>query len=107
MKTKIQPNVYLIAIGRLPLPTKYELAGWKEDPTTDKQKKELDKYGIAYSTIRYKGQASMVLQVIYDRAKYNLATPKPIQLLLEKGYKGNRMQYLTVQGASRVIKGLL
>ena len=107
MKTKIQPNTFLIAIGMAPMPTKYDLFGWREEPATEKQKKELEKFGIAYSTIRYKGQASMVLQTIYKREADGLATPKQIQLLLEKGYKGNRLRYLTVIGASRIIKDLI
>lgn len=100
---KIQADVYLTACGHAPMPKKDQLVGWKADVITDKQKATLDKYGIAYARIKYKGQASMIISLIFKRDEGHLATPRQIQILLANGYAIGRIKRLTVKGASRII----
>ena len=100
---KIQADVYLTACGYPPMPRKWDFEGWRTDPITDKQKKTLDGYGIAYSRVKYKGQASMIISIISKRSAKTLATPKQIQVLLKQGYSMGRIKLLTVKGASKII----
>jgi len=100
---KIQPDTYLTTLGYAPLPKKYDMAGWMQDFATPKQKAELSKFNIAYTRVKYKGQASLLLSIIYRRANQGLATPKQIQVLLQNGYKSGHIRQLTVKGASKII----
>jgi len=77
--------------------------GWKCDPVTDKQKETLDRYGIAYARVKYKGQASMIISLILKRNEERMATPRQIQVLLKNGYSMGRIKLLTVRGASKII----
>lgn len=104
---KIQADVYLTTCGEAPLLKKWELKGWQADKITDKQKAMLEQYGIAYARVKYKGQASMLISLIIERNKCNLATPKQIQVLLQKGYAPSKIKKLTNRGASMVIARLL
>ena len=100
---KIQADVYLTTLGEPPLPNKWDLFGWRAESITQKQKSTLEEYGVAYSRVKYKGQASMLIQLIFNRAKNGLATPKQIQVLLKNGYTSARIAKLTKRGASRII----
>lgn len=100
---KIQADVYLTVLGYAPMPKKDELIGWRAQPISDKQKIMLDKYGIAYARVRYKGQASQIIEIITKRSKKNLATPKQIQVLLKNNYPQGRIKRLTIRGASKII----
>lgn len=100
---KIQADVYLTACGLPPMPKKYEMSGWKCDPITEKQKDTLEKYGIAYARVKYKGQASMIISLILKRNEDRLATPKQIQVLLKSGYSMGRIKLLSIRGASKII----
>jgi hypothetical protein len=100
---KIQPDTYLIACGLTPMLKKYEMFGWKTDPATGKQKETLSKYGIAYSRVKYKGQASLLIQTILKRNNDGLASPKQIQVLISHGYSMGRIKYLTMRGANKII----
>ena len=102
---KIQPDTYLTACGLAPMPKKTELNGWRNDDITEKQKATLDKYGIAYARIKYKGQASLIINIIFKREEENKATPKQIQILLKNGYSIGRIHLLTKRGASKIISG--
>ena len=104
---KINPNTYLVAIGFDALPKKMEMTGWKQDEITPKQKATLDKYGIQYAHIKYKGQASMLISILTKRANDNMATPKQIQMLLNHGYASGHIKRLTVKGAAKIISELL
>ena len=100
---KIQADVYLTTLGYAPMLQKLEMRGWRKDPVTAKQKETLDKYGIAYARVKYKGQASMLIDIIFERDSQRLATPKQIQLLLKCGYTSGKIKYLTRQGACKLI----
>ena len=104
---KIEPNTYLVALGFEPLPKKAEMTGWKTESVTDKQKALLEKYGVAYAHIYYKGQASMLISIITKRMNEHMATPKQIQMLLSKGYASGHIKRLTMKGASKIINELL
>jgi len=100
---KIQADVYLTTLGLPPMPKRNELSGWERDYVTDKQKYVLDKHGIAYARVKYKGQASKIIQVIYDRDSKGLPSPKQIQVLLKHGYEILEIQKMTRREASIVI----
>lgn len=100
---KIQADVYLTTLGYSPMLHKFEMDGWKRDPITEKQKELLEKYGIAYARVKYKGQASMIIDVIFERNQKKLATPKQIQVLLKHNYTMGKIKYLTKEGAGRII----
>lgn len=104
---KIQADVYLTACGYPPMPKKYEFSGWKTEPITNKQKTMLERYGVAYSRVKYKGQASMIIDLIFKRNEEGLATPKQIQVLLKNGYSFGKVKRLTVKGASKIISEFL
>jgi len=104
---KIQPDTYLTALGYAPMPKKMEMSGWKQEPITEKQKTQLEKYGVAYTRIKYKGQASLILGIIFKRGDQNMATPKQIQMLLQHGYASGHIKRLTLKGASKIISEML
>ena len=104
---KINPNTLLVALGYSPLPKKAEMTGWKQDLITDKQKALLEKYGVAYAQIKYKGQASMIISIVTKRMNEDMATPKQIQMLLSKGYASGHIKRLTKEGASKIIARLI
>lgn len=106
MKTKLSPETYMLACGALPLPSKKELVGWEGDRITDKQKSTLNKFDIAVTTIRYKGQASRVLGMITKRIDKKLSSPRQIQILLTKGYTFAELAPMTFKEASAILDKL-
>ncbi len=67
------------------MPTLSMLAGKYRDGVTDKQKSFLRTLGIGTSQIKYKGQASFVLEIALDRKNRGLATPGQMRALKEHG----------------------
>lgn len=106
MKTKLAAETYMLACGALPLPGKKELVGWETDKVTDKQKETLDKFDIAVTNIRYKGQASRVLGMITKRIDKKLSSPRQIQILLQKGYTFAELAPMTFAEASEILTRL-
>jgi hypothetical protein len=100
---KIEVGEYLIACGAKPLPKKYQLDGWRQQVITEKQKELLGKNGIAYSRIKYKGQASIVIDILLERKQAGLCSPKQIKVLLDNGYGPDDLQHMSIKTASRII----
>lgn len=100
---KIQADVFLTTLGYPPMPKRNELSGWERDPVTDKQKNILDKHGIAYARVKYKGQASSIIEIIFKRDSKGLPSPKQIQILLKNGYDIAEIQGMTRREASKII----
>jgi superfamily II DNA or RNA helicase len=58
---------------------------WESEPLTDKQKEILSKSGIALESIKGKGHASKLLDLIFRRRELKLASPKQVALLKKWG----------------------
>ena len=61
--------------------------GWEMAPPSDKQKKELERFGIASAAVENAGKASMLLSRLYKRQREGYARPKQINKLEEKGFQ--------------------
>ena len=61
--------------------------GWEMAPPSDKQKKELERFGIASAAVESAGKASMLLSRLYKRQREGYARPKQINKLEEKGFQ--------------------
>lgn len=74
---------------------------WREYPLTDKQKKTLLKAGIKPERLEQmkRGEASEILDRIFDRTKKNLATIKQREFLIKKGITVE----LSFEDASQII----
>lgn len=61
--------------------------GWEMAPPSDKQKKELERFGIASVAVESAGKASILLTRLYKRQREGYARPKQINKLEEKGFR--------------------
>ena len=61
--------------------------GWEMAPPSDKQKKELERFGIASAAVENAGKASMLLSRLYKRQREGYARPKQINVLEQKGFQ--------------------
>lgn len=100
---KIAADTYLLICGSLPMPKKTDLTGWECEKATQKQKDAIGKFGVAHTHIKYKGQASLVLDMIFSRKKRGLCSPKQIEILLRNGYTSADIAPMTVQEAGEII----
>jgi superfamily II DNA or RNA helicase len=57
--------------------------GWECAPVTEGQRKVLDRFGLSCKT---KGEASIIMNRLFDRSLARLATPKQLQWLVRYGY---------------------
>lgn len=53
--------------------------GWEKSPCTEKQRQVLDRFGLKCAT---KGEASIIMNRLFDRSRSKLATPKQLQWLV-------------------------
>lgn len=103
---KLQAETYLMICGLYSLPKKNDLTGWERQPVTEKQKEFLNTAGIGYSRIKYKGQASTVINAYIVRSNARMATPKQLALLLDNGIPVTEITALTIKQASMKIRNL-
>ncbi len=61
--------------------------GWEMAPPSDKQKKELERFGIASAAVESAGKASMLLSRLYKRQREGYARPKQINVLEQRGFQ--------------------
>lgn len=61
--------------------------GWELRPVTAKQAEVLEKSGFDSHAVTCCGQASKVLDILFDRRERGLATPKQLRLINKFGYK--------------------
>lgn len=70
-----------------------DMADWEDmspsesQPPTEKQSGMLDKHGIDLETVKSKGHASAIIDLIQNRARMGLATPKQVRFLKQFGCK--------------------
>lgn len=103
---KIQAETYLVICGLYSLPKKKDLAGWQTQPITEKQKEFMDAVGIGYSRVKYKGQASIVIDAFVVRKNARLATPKQLAVLIDNNVPISEVSSLTIKEASDKIRSL-
>lgn len=81
----------MLAHSSRPIPMLNELSGKYRDGVTDKQKAFLRSMGIGVAQIKYKGQASVVINLAIKRRDYGLATPGQMRALAAAGVKNVNM----------------
>lgn len=90
MKTRkrklVDPLQYEMSIQAEDLSSYVPAFGWECSPPSDKQKKQLEKYGIYPDEIENAGKANLILNRLEKRRNAGLATPKQIRLLESKGF---------------------
>lgn len=69
------------------IPNMDGLFGKNRDGVTDKQKTFLRNLGIGTTGLKYKGQASKVIDIALTRKNNGLATPGQMRALLKHGVK--------------------
>lgn len=61
--------------------------GWELEPPSDKQKQDLERYGISPDEIQSAGKASQILGRLHKRTSEGLSTPKQIRFLESRGFQ--------------------
>ena len=85
-KTKVNFNEFMQLAAEKPVGKREkEFKGCRALEITEKQKAALHKFGIGYSSMNWRGQASDVLEVAFRRAKNNLATAAQMRVLSKMG----------------------
>lgn len=59
---------------------------WEREPISEGQRQALTQWSIDTDTIKCKGHASKILDVLFSRRKLNLATPKQVRKLRQLGH---------------------
>jgi len=90
---------YALSLHRLDLADFECSMRWHDEPVTTQQVELLFRFGIDTSSVRCRGQASALLDVIIKRSKMGLATPKQVKWLKRMGY--NKPEEATFEQASR------
>ena len=60
---------------------------WEKKPATEKQLELISAWGLDVSSVDSVGKASAIITALHERKRKNLATPKQIRLLENKGFK--------------------
>jgi superfamily II DNA or RNA helicase len=77
---------YCLSIGNLDAADYEPTMAWHSQPITAGQKTTLENFGIDVETIKNKGHASALLSALMARRKMNMASPKQVHWLREKGH---------------------
>ena len=78
--------------------------GKNKDGITEKQRCFIHNLGINITGIKYKGQASIIIQAVIHRKECGLATIKQLQTIRNLGVKTKTpFQYITQVEASKII----
>jgi superfamily II DNA or RNA helicase len=80
-------------------------AGWERRPPTDRQKEILNSKGISVQTVKTRGHASKILDVLFTRADQGLCTFKQAARLTSAGITG--AEHMTFQEASEAMERLI
>lgn len=100
---KIAAETYINTIGTLSFPGESDLSGKELETATEKQKETISRFGVATNHIVYKGQASLVLDMIFARSKRGLCSPKQVEILLRNGYTKAEIVPMTRKKATDII----
>lgn len=77
---------YALSLHRMDLADFECSMRWHDEPVTEQQLQLMFRFGIDISSVRCRGQASAILDVIIRRSKMGLATPKQVKWLKRMGY---------------------
>lgn len=83
----VDPLQYEMSIQAEDLAGYVPAFGWEMAPPSDNQKKELEKFGISPDTIENAGKASKLLDRLKKRQTENLARPRQIRQLEDRGFQ--------------------
>lgn len=91
MKTRkrklVDPLQYEMSIQAEDLSSYVPAFGWEMSPPSDKQKQQLEKYGIFPDEIDNAGKANLILERLAKRRTEGMTTPKQIRFLEGKGFQ--------------------
>ena len=82
----VDPLQYAVSIQATDLSGYVPAFGWEAEKPSEKQKAELEKYGIFPDEIASAGEAQKLLDRMAERRKSGLATPKQIRFLESRGF---------------------
>lgn len=85
-KKLCDPMQFIFSIKSEDLMNYEPIYKWEKDPITDKQKKAILGMGIDIENVKTKGLASHIMDVLMNRVKAGLSTPKQIKLLEQRGF---------------------
>ena len=83
----VDPLQFEMSINAEDLSSYVPSFGWELEPPSDKQKKDLEKYGIFPDEIQSAGKASQILGRLHKRTYEGLSTPKQIRFLESRGFQ--------------------
>ncbi len=86
-KKLVDPLQYEMSIQAEDLSSYVPAFGWEMSPPSDKQKQQLEKYGIFPDEIDNAGKASLILDRLAKRRAEGMTTPKQIRFLEGKGFQ--------------------
>ncbi len=82
----VDPLQYAASVQDPELSSYVPAFGWEAEKPSDRQKKELEKYGIFPDEIQSAGEAQKLLDRIAERRGKGLTTPKQIRFLESRGF---------------------
>ena len=82
----VDPLQYAMSIQDPGLASYVPAFGWEAESPSDKQKAQLEKYGIFPDEIQSAGEAQRILDRMAERRDRGLTTPKQIRFLESKGF---------------------
>lgn len=82
----VNPIQYAISIESEELLSYQPIFEWETTPATEKQLDFISKCGIEAESVLNKGQASKILDVVLDRRRRGLSSPKQIRYLEQRGF---------------------
>lgn len=82
----VDPLQYAMSIQDPGLTSYVPAFGWETESPSDKQKTQLEKYGIFPDEIKTAGEAQRILDRMAERRSNGLTTPKQIRFLESKGF---------------------
>ena len=82
----VDPLQYAMSIQDPGLTSYVPAFGWETESPSDKQKAQLEKYGIFPDEIKTAGEAQRILDRMAERRSNGLTTPKQIRFLESKGF---------------------
>ena len=85
-KRLVDPLQYAFSVMDKDLANYVPNFGWEKEAPTTKQKKWLEKNNLDPSTIKTKGEATKIINVMRKRQEMGMSTPKQIRLLEGRGF---------------------
>lgn len=97
----VDPLQFAVSIQELDLEDYVPTKLWEYGDVTEKQRKTIEKFGVASDGLENAGQASMFIDALMRRADSGLATAKQIRCLERAGFQ--RVGTWTIEQASSMV----